>query len=895
MTTPESTIVAPERSPTPFSDTTHAMPETPRATDPRRDRTRQRHWAAFALIGIQLGLALVVVRLYQLQSRSFFAVMVLMVGGFLVHAALPLRLRESFFAAISVVSVPLVFGASTGARVLLLGGVVVAACHLPLRFWFRVAIVTALGALLMLLRVDAWMPFSGAAALPDGAWAILGSMLMFRVAVYLQALRTRAPDEPQPTVAATTAYFFMAPNVVFPLFPVVDYGLFRKSFFDGPALEIYSTGTKWIARGLMHLILYRLVYLHFALDPAVVRDLGDVLQYVLATYLLYLRVSGSFHLIVGVLHLYGYRLPETHHLYYLAESFNDYWRRINIYWKDFMMKLVYYPSFFLLRKRTVSATVPMVGATMAVFAATWFLHAYQWLWLRGEFPLELPDVLFWGILGTLVVWNALRERSRGRKRVTEASMRWSWSRAVRVFATFVSLCLLWSLWSADSVAGWIVMWRAATFAGSRDLLTLGAMVAGGLLVAGWPWGRRRMSGVGALPWYRTDASRSLALMSVVCMLGLPPVQRLFRPSVESVLASLQHTQLNATDAAKMHRGYYEKMDLQARQSVDLWEAASQRPADFTSFTETRGYRPRSDFLGADNRPSTVVTSRGVQFTINRWGMRGGDVAPAKSPGVVRVLFVGPSYIFGLGVSDSTTLPAWLQRRLDASGAAPAGTRYEVLNLAVSGTAITQALALLDDRGFDFAPDVVVLGIDSLVPSHVIQHMSSTLRRGIPIPYPGLVELLGRNGIDVGPRVGLPLPFDGLRAIARAAGVPVRTPRAEIDQRIMMAADDIVAWTMGELARRIRAHGAVPVAVAMDLVRSGPVHTAPSFANLMTTASEVGFKLADVRDVWDGRDAQTLKVAPWDDHPNDLGYRLLADRLFDELASQHVITGRIATP
>ena len=56
------------------------------------------------------------------------------------------------------------------------------------------------------------------------------------------------------------------------------------------------------------------------------------------TYLLYLRVSGQFHIIVGMLHLFGYDLPETNHRYLLARSVNDFWRRVNIYWKDFMVK-----------------------------------------------------------------------------------------------------------------------------------------------------------------------------------------------------------------------------------------------------------------------------------------------------------------------------------------------------------------------------------------------------------------------------------------------------------------------------------------------------------------------------------------------------------------------------
>ena len=115
------------------------------------------------------------------------------------------------------------------------------------------------------------------------------------------------------------------------------------------------------------------------------------------TYMLYLRVSGQFHIIVGFLHLFGYDLPETHRKYLLSRSLTDFWRRINIYWKDFMVKIVYFPVYFRLRR---SGDVrAQVVATLVVFVVTWFLHAYQWFWLRGDFLMTWPDTLFWGILG----------------------------------------------------------------------------------------------------------------------------------------------------------------------------------------------------------------------------------------------------------------------------------------------------------------------------------------------------------------------------------------------------------------------------------------------------------------------------------------------------------------
>jgi D-alanyl-lipoteichoic acid acyltransferase DltB (MBOAT superfamily) len=135
-------------------------------------------------------------------------------------------------------------------------------------------------------------------------------------------------------------------------------------------------------RGVLQLILYRLVYYQVTIDSVDVENLGDLAFYMLSTFLLYVRISGHFHLIVGMLHLFGFNLPETHHRYFLASSFTDFWRRINIYWKDFMLKVFYYPAYF--RLRSLGETKALVLATTVVFIATWFLHLVQWFWIRGS-------------------------------------------------------------------------------------------------------------------------------------------------------------------------------------------------------------------------------------------------------------------------------------------------------------------------------------------------------------------------------------------------------------------------------------------------------------------------------------------------------------------------------
>src|SRR5262249_40679307 len=160
----------------------------------------------------------------------------------------------------------------------------------------------------------------------------------------------------------------------FPLFPVVDFKAFRRNYYDADAYTTYQMGIGWMTRGVLHLILYRLVYYYLTVPPAEVKGGLDLPQFILAHFLLYLRLSGQFDFIIGMLCLFGFRLPETHHLYYLASSFTDFWRRINIYWKEFMQKVFYYPTFFRLKRW--GATPALIVSTIFVFVATWLLHAY---------------------------------------------------------------------------------------------------------------------------------------------------------------------------------------------------------------------------------------------------------------------------------------------------------------------------------------------------------------------------------------------------------------------------------------------------------------------------------------------------------------------------------------
>ena len=267
---------------------------------------------SYIVILLQLGLLTLLLRQFQIESAAFLRLALFAFGGFAIHALLPMRYRQPFFLGLSLVGIVLVFDMANGLSIIGLGLVLIGICHLPLSFRLRGVLLLLVGALLAALRAK-WLQ----APVSDAIWPILGSMFMFRLIVYFYDLRhDTAPVSP----VRTLAYFFMLPNACFPLFPVVDYKAFQRNYYDDDAYRTYQVGVDWMVRGVIHLILYRFVYYQVTLAPSEVTGPAQLFQFLVANFALYLRVSGLFHLIVGMLYLFGFRLPWSQIVYRYAEK-----------------------------------------------------------------------------------------------------------------------------------------------------------------------------------------------------------------------------------------------------------------------------------------------------------------------------------------------------------------------------------------------------------------------------------------------------------------------------------------------------------------------------------------------------------------------------------------------
>ncbi len=805
------------------------------------------------LVGVQLGLLILIIRLFNLQSAAFFDVSLLVLGGFLIHSFLPMRFRLGFFLLLSLASIVLVLGVTGGAWVIGVGLTLIGVCYLPIRFSARVALILLAGGVLAALRVD-WL----SAPWTLGVWPILSAMFMFRLIIYLYDIKH---EKGRPDLTRTLSYFFMLPNVCFPLFPVVDYKKFQRNYYNEAAENIYQRGVSWIFRGVIHLLLYRVVYQYLTIDPVTANGLAGAMHFSFAAFLLYLQVSGSFHMIVGILLLFGFNLPETNHLYFLASSFNDFWRRINIYWKDFMMKVFYYPVYFRVKK--LGETRAIIISTLIVFFATWFLHAYQWFWLRGTFLLEWHDALYWTILSFLVIGNSLYETRYGRDRKLGAQSRTFLDHAAlacSTLATFLTMGLLWGMWSSDSLSQWISIWGSTGAGWLVMLLIIPGLFASSILLSNLA--RLRKKAVSVPPskprlapsgfWRKGVVYASF--MGLVYLAGHETVYSQLPSGAASAMEAFRVVQLNARDQARLERGYYENLIGVNRHGTELWGVLARKPDDWGWTDENIHYtRLTNDLRHRHLLPNVEFMLKGGTVTSNRWGMRDEDYELKKpADNTLRIAVLGASHAFGSGVSNGETFEAVMEELLNRRGE---GIRYEVLNFAFPKRDAVNQVPVLEMDVLQFEPDVMLY----------IEHPRAARR---------LVRNLAEKITD-----GVDIQYDYLKSVAQRAGVNKDMPLEMVRNRLAPFSAEVLQWSYKRMVEISRENGMRPLWVHLPATNHRYDQQDDLIVSERGMAEYAGFTTVSLVDVYNRHDPKVLAVASWDKHPNALAHRLVGERLY----------------
>lgn len=167
--------------------------------------------------------------------------------------------------------------------------------------------------------------------------------------------------------------------------------------------------------------------------------------------------------------------------------------------------------------------------------------------------------------------------------------------------------------------------------------------------------------------------------------------------------------------------------------------------------------PDQDAWAGEDDPSTGRTRYPVH--VNAHGQRGPDYPLEKPAGEFRVIVLGDSMTYGLGVRDEETFPALLEERCSASGR----DDVRVVNAGVAKYATYNYLRWIETQAERFDPDLIVvacfMGNDMGLPTRSIMSipvpMENVLRRSALAYWVYMKYRLRRAKRDLADQMGKP--------------------------------------------------------------------------------------------------------------------------------------------
>jgi len=267
-------------------------------------------------------------------------------------------------------------------------------------------------------------------------------------------------------------------------------------------------------------------------------------------------------------------------------------------------------------------------------------------------------------------------------------------------------------------------------------------------------------------------------------------------------------------------------------------------------------------------------------TVNSAGFRDREYTVEKPRNTFRILCLGDSSTFGLGVMAADTYHSQLEQTL-ARQSAGSGRRYEVLNAGVTGYTSAQCLGMYVHRGQAWQPDVVTLYV-GINDRHERSRLSDReiMREDLPVWF----RKLTRSKLSklVFFRVMRRLMTDVLSSDDEDEAM---VPRVSLQE----FAEDVL-----ELNRRCRSAGSTLIAIspprnsrAASESDLGP-RVAQYRRTLQDTCDEHGIVLLHVEALTEASGQDNSHLFNDDVHPLPGGHKLLMQGLHDCLVAHDLL-------
>ena len=197
----------------------------------------------------------------------------------------------------------------------------------------------------------------------------------------------------------------------------------------------------------------------------------------------------------------------------------------------------------------------------------------------------------------------------------------------------------------------------------------------------------------------------------------------------------------------------------------------------------------------------------------------------------------------------------MEDRLNRERAGSPYQRYEILNFGVPGYQPPQQLPAMD-KALTFRPNAVFYVATGREASRAANYLVKVVRKSIEIPYEPLREIVAK--------VGLSSTMEETVALRKLEPFKV----------------EILEWVYRHLTEEAHAHGATPIFFFLPQSTTGSWQEETPI--ILQTAKTAGFAVIDLSDVFKDQPVDSYTLAEWDRHPNALGHRLIAARVYDEI-------------
>lgn len=671
---------------------------------------------------------------------------------------------------------------------------------------------------------------------------VAGSMVMFRFSLMIYEHHY---TNIQSTWLQKFSYLLLPPALAFPLFPIVDYRTYLNNHRPQD-IAIIKTGLSRIAAGLIFMMIYRISYLYFIPGYVEVHDAVSAFMYTTGNYLYVLNVLGILWTAIGFVSVLGFDVPQVFNYIFLIDSFRDVWRRINTYWRDFMVKLVYYPLYFKLRKKTKRAILITSLVTLAISA---LLHGWQWFWLQGSITMHAPGILFWTILGLVISINLSLQRGELPNTITARS---KFHRSLRITGMILFMSFMWSLWNCSTLSEWITILHYYSIGTATQYCMIIVAILVCLLIV---WLILSLPDKPAGYHFLNRPYPYLLLFAAgtcLTLITFPRLRSQLSGNTKQFIELISTSNLTMSDQSNATENYYNRMLASDGLGARPWEIHT--PGNEARSGLDDACSRRGDMLVRELIPGKVTELDGWRITTNSYGMRDRQYSLSKPPGVYRIAILGASYEMGSGVAQDSVFENLLEQMLnDTFGRG----KIEILNFSVGGYHLPQLLWVAEHKIAAFQPDLVLCFVHPADATRNANYMATLIRNGTDLVYPELYS------------------------IRKEAGAEQRMEEQVLVNRLYPFSERIASWSiyrMNEAAQNM--HAEFGVVYIPSFTKNSDENF---YRGLFSPNAPNGYPLTerpmffDLADIFSGHEQQ-YQLTSDPSHPNAAGHRLIANKL-----------------